>query len=612
MARSNPDLDLVATSGAIEGVRVQLHPREALLLGRASSGLQIPDELVSIYHAEITWENGAYWVNDLGSATGSFVDDRKLAGEKVKLQVGNVLRVGDTRLRVSTRRRFTPLEAIAIAAPLAVAGVFVVFAVFLGPSRAAPNELNWSETIRRGPMVEGTKHLEVAPAFLRANGLDPAELKIRRVTDLDRNGVDEVWIRGTTREWIVTFEADGAWYQLGDLPIGCMDASLTDRSGSMPLLRCPGVLYDMTPSGYQPAQQEGAVVWLMPKRVDAAERLLKESRNDAPVEVPIDGAEPPPPAKAPKASGSGGGLTSLGGGSTASSRGSGSASAGPPRPARKEDIVLHAFERPHRVSWGDEEKLAGFLAARGVEEPIHYLICENALTGIAPQVLTERGEIRPLSFGCRDAVGLNRDLALVGRPAIVAFTAHGHSALVTDVLSFYGGSADALYLDPSNADDVARIRGEAGLANPTIQIEWEAAPRYVPSVAGERPLTLMRTLLPVEGGKAVRPAVSAKLLTAGTATLDPPGCSLLEVRVEAFTCQASRGCLPGSTFLTVDDTGCGAPVRVLAVGYGASVVDGNTNQVEVRAVIETDAQRNTSTVRRARIAWRQKDGAPTP
>lgn len=603
MARSNPDIDLVATTGAIEGVRVQLQPRETLLLGRAANGLQIPDELVSIYHAEVTWDQGGYWVADLSSATGTFVDDRKLSNEKVRLQVGNVIRVGDTRLRVSTRRRFTALEILAIVLPLLIAGAFVVMATMMGPRGTAANELPWSEPIRRGPMVEATTRLEVAPSFLRANGLSPSQLKIRRVTDLDRNAVDEVWIRGSEREWMVTFEADGAWYQLGELPIGCMDAALADRTGTMPLLRCPGVLYDMTPNGYAPVQQDGVVVWLVPKAIGEAERLLLDSRRNAPVEVPIDGVAPsplPPGAGSGvgSASGPAPGLTALGSG--ASSRGGSAPPAAAPQ--RKEDIVAHAFDRPHRVAVGSEERLAGFLAERGVDQPVHYLVCENALTGLAPQVLLASGEIRALDRPCGDDVRLNRDPALVGRPGLVAFTAQGHQALVRDVLTFFGGSPDALYLDPGRAGDVAKLQVDPALPNLAVQVEWGEKTNFFRPVAAERALPAARMMLAVDGAAAARPAVSARLLTAGVATLDPPGCSLLEVKVDSFVCQASRGCLPGTNFLTVDETGCGERSRVLSAGYRSAVVDGRVGGVEVRSVVELDEV--GSTVRRARVAWR--------
>jgi hypothetical protein len=361
------------------------------------------------------------------------------------------------------------------------------------------------------------------------------------------------------------------------------------------------VLYDMTPGGYAPMQQDGVVVWLRPRALGEAERLLRDSRKVAPVETPIDGVVPAPPPP-PAGSGTGSaapGLTALGSG--APPRGSGSA---PAASTRKEDIVRHAFDRPHRVAVGAEDKLAGFLSARGIDRPIHYLVCEDALPGLAAQVLTADGDVGPLDFGCGEEIKLNRDPEVVGRPRMIALTAQGREALVRDVLTFYGGSPDAVYLDPARADDVARLQVEPGEPNLAVSVDWGDAAAFFRPVAPERMLPSARMMVPAEGVAAAPPAVSARLLTAGTATLDPPGCSLLEVRVESFTCQTSRGCLPGSSFLTVDETGCGERARVLSAGYRAGVVDGSHGDIEVRAVIETTEP--GSSIRRARLAYRSK------
>ena len=71
MAVAGADVDLIAVSGSIEGARAALSPDTALVIGRTSNGFEIPDSLVSIYHAQVGWEDGSYWVTDLASATGN-------------------------------------------------------------------------------------------------------------------------------------------------------------------------------------------------------------------------------------------------------------------------------------------------------------------------------------------------------------------------------------------------------------------------------------------------------------------------------------------------------------------------------------------------------------
>ncbi|MGW4380019.1 FHA domain-containing protein [Kitasatospora sp. NPDC004531] len=63
-----------------------------LLIGRMTgSDLRLGDATVSRRHAELRFEDGRWLLHDLGSANGTFVNDRRLAG-------GTVVRPGD-RLR---------------------------------------------------------------------------------------------------------------------------------------------------------------------------------------------------------------------------------------------------------------------------------------------------------------------------------------------------------------------------------------------------------------------------------------------------------------------------------------------------------------------------------
>ena len=57
------------------------------------------DEYVSSRHALITPADNGVWVEDLGSTNGTFVDGARVTSSRL-LQAGNVIRIGDTQLRV--------------------------------------------------------------------------------------------------------------------------------------------------------------------------------------------------------------------------------------------------------------------------------------------------------------------------------------------------------------------------------------------------------------------------------------------------------------------------------------------------------------------------------
>jgi adenylate cyclase len=82
-------------------------PASLIVIGRPKPG-QVPVDLdltpdlaVSRPHARISFENGAYWIEDLGSNRGTKVDDQEIKGRgKVLLPERNRVRVGDTMLFV--------------------------------------------------------------------------------------------------------------------------------------------------------------------------------------------------------------------------------------------------------------------------------------------------------------------------------------------------------------------------------------------------------------------------------------------------------------------------------------------------------------------------------
>jgi hypothetical protein len=63
-------------------------------LGRAvGSGIRLEEDSVSSRHAIIRHEGGRWWVEDLGSTNGTFVNDLRVSG-RTPLQHGDIVQVG--------------------------------------------------------------------------------------------------------------------------------------------------------------------------------------------------------------------------------------------------------------------------------------------------------------------------------------------------------------------------------------------------------------------------------------------------------------------------------------------------------------------------------------
>lgn len=75
-------------------------PEEGLVVGRSNEcDLRLPDESLSRRHCRFWVEDGAAWIEDLGSRNGSFVNDRPVkAGQK--LEPGDRILVGGTEIRL--------------------------------------------------------------------------------------------------------------------------------------------------------------------------------------------------------------------------------------------------------------------------------------------------------------------------------------------------------------------------------------------------------------------------------------------------------------------------------------------------------------------------------
>ncbi|MHB2015923.1 MAG: FHA domain-containing protein [Candidatus Xenobia bacterium] len=69
-------------------------------IGREAGDIQLRwDTSVSMNHARIYWEGGQYWVEDLGSTNGTWVNSHRI-GQPVDVNRGDVIAIGQTRITV--------------------------------------------------------------------------------------------------------------------------------------------------------------------------------------------------------------------------------------------------------------------------------------------------------------------------------------------------------------------------------------------------------------------------------------------------------------------------------------------------------------------------------
>jgi pSer/pThr/pTyr-binding forkhead associated (FHA) protein len=86
---------LVVTSGALAGTRVSLDSRP-IMLGRADdSTLVLDDDYASTRHARLSLQGDEWYVEDLGSTNGTYLDRAKVSGP-TRVPLGVPIRIGKT------------------------------------------------------------------------------------------------------------------------------------------------------------------------------------------------------------------------------------------------------------------------------------------------------------------------------------------------------------------------------------------------------------------------------------------------------------------------------------------------------------------------------------
>lgn len=88
-------LILTVIQGPDSGKRLELPDHEPQLIGRSSESLPITDTTISRRHAELTPDGGVWYIRDLASQNGTYVNGVRLV-DRVRLRSGDQIRTGST------------------------------------------------------------------------------------------------------------------------------------------------------------------------------------------------------------------------------------------------------------------------------------------------------------------------------------------------------------------------------------------------------------------------------------------------------------------------------------------------------------------------------------
>lgn len=92
---------LVVTSGSLAGTRISLG-EQPVMIGRANdSTLVLTDDYASSHHARLTQREGDWYVEDLGSTNGTYLDRDKVTGP-TPIPPGTPIRIGKTVIELQS------------------------------------------------------------------------------------------------------------------------------------------------------------------------------------------------------------------------------------------------------------------------------------------------------------------------------------------------------------------------------------------------------------------------------------------------------------------------------------------------------------------------------
>ncbi len=95
LSRNRTARQLVVTQGALAGTRISLDGAP-ITIGRADdSTLVLNDDYASTRHARLSFQGGDWFVEDLGSTNGTYLDRAKVTGP-TRIPPGVPIRIGKT------------------------------------------------------------------------------------------------------------------------------------------------------------------------------------------------------------------------------------------------------------------------------------------------------------------------------------------------------------------------------------------------------------------------------------------------------------------------------------------------------------------------------------
>jgi len=90
---------LVAMSGDQKGEDFRVREGQSTLGTSPDSEIVVKDETVSLKHASIRYKDGKFFLTDLDSTNGTYLNDGKAAIAREELRDNDVIRVGDLTLK---------------------------------------------------------------------------------------------------------------------------------------------------------------------------------------------------------------------------------------------------------------------------------------------------------------------------------------------------------------------------------------------------------------------------------------------------------------------------------------------------------------------------------
>jgi len=105
-------LVLTVIKGVDKGRRFELPDDEPQLIGRSSEALDTTDQTISRRHAELTPDNGKWYIRDLHSSNGTFVNGIRVTTERRLLKPGDQIRTGATLFVFGEDQKHKPAQDV--------------------------------------------------------------------------------------------------------------------------------------------------------------------------------------------------------------------------------------------------------------------------------------------------------------------------------------------------------------------------------------------------------------------------------------------------------------------------------------------------------------------